>query len=283
MPTPSSPVAIIRPTNSLMVGFAVIVGITVASPSQSLTLMAAVGFLTGFLVSSYAMVINDLYDLEVDKINAPHRPLPSGAITPANAKILAVLLLLFGLATSTLTGQTTLVIAGTFALLAWIYNSWGKRQGLIGNTMVAASIAIPFIYGSAAVDQPTYLLVWLLALTSFLAGTGREVVKSIADVAGDQMRKVKSIARVKGPKAAARLGALFFGLAIFTTPLPILTHLAGYVYGTLVLIPNIIFVHAIIKLLQDHSPTNARKIKTQALIGMLIGLLAFLAGGVGNV
>lgn len=279
MPPPPGPLAIIRPTNSLMVGFAVIVGIAVAAPPQALTPTAALGFLTGFLISSYSMIINDLYDLEVDKINAPHRPLPSGSITPSTAKTLAALLLLLGLLTATLSGQTNLVIAATFAFLAWIYNRWGKRQGLLGNTMVAASVAIPYIYGSAAIHQPTYLLVWLLALTSFLAATGREVVKAIADIAGDEIRNVKSIARIKGSQTAARVAALLFLLAVITTPLPLLAQLTGYVYGILVLIPNVIFIYAALRLLRDHSPANAQKIKRLALSGMLTGLLAFLAGG----
>ncbi len=268
-----------RPVNSVMVGFAVVVGIAVTSPLAVFSAPAALGFLTGFFISSYSMVVNDYYDLEVDKINTPHRPLASGRITTRIAAIYAGILLILGIAAAILVGRDNLIIAAAFAAIAWIYNAWGKKKMLLGNMMVAASVAIPYIYGGAAVGNAGSPLLWFLALTSFLAATGREVVKTISDTEGDEVRGVRSIARVHGGRAAALAGATLFLGAVISTVLPMLFQETGMLFSGLILIPDVLFVYAAAKILQDSSGANALKIKKLTLIGMVIGMFVFIIGG----
>ncbi|MCP8303878.1 MAG: UbiA family prenyltransferase [archaeon] len=273
---------LIRPINSIMVGFAVMVGISVASPSSVLSMPSLLGFLTGFFISSFSMVMNDYYDVEVDKVNRPDRPLPSGRVSPNSAIILASVLLIFGIASSILISFNNFIIASAFTFLAWLYNFWGKSKGLVGNLMVAASVAIPFIYGGMAVGCADNLLLLWLALTSFLAATGREVVKTICDMEGDKFRKVMSIARVYGPRSASIFGAVMFMVAIVSSWLPIITGIVGVVYAIMIIIPDAIFVYASIKVLRSPSESNALHVKNVSLFGMLIGLIAFLIGGISS-
>lgn len=276
----NSAINLIRPINSIMVGFAVIVGIGVASPKMIFSFYSLLGFLTGFFISSFSMVVNDYYDIEVDKVNRPDRPLPSGAISPNSAIKLALILLSIGIASSMLISLNNFVIASVFAFLAWFYNFWGKRRGFIGNIMVAVSVSIPYIYGGMAVgsaDKP--LLIWL-TLTSFLAATGREVIKTICDIKGDELRGVRSIARVHGLRFSSILGAMMFFMAMVSSWIPFITGIVGIVYAMLILIPNLIFVYASVKILKDPSEVNALNVKSISLLGMLIGLIAFLIGGI---
>ena len=268
-----------RPVNSIMVGFAVIVGISVSAPNQLLSVPTLLGFLTGFLISSYSMVVNDWYDLEVDRINSPDRPLASGRIHPKTAAVFAGIMLTIGLISSILIGLDTFIIASVFAAIAWIYNYRGKKQMLLGNMMVAASVAIPYIYGGATVGMIDDRLLWFLALTSFLAATGREIIKTIADVNGDAARQVKSIARVYGSRIAAYAGAFFFLGAVGSTVIPILVGEVGIVFTVLILIPDILFIYAAVRIIMDYSKLKALQIKKLALIGMIIGMVIFIIGG----
>jgi len=268
-----------RPVNSIMVGFAVIVGISVSAPNQLLSVPALLGFLTGFLISSYSMIVNDWYDLEVDRINSPDRPLASGRIHPRTAAVFAGIMLTLGLISSILIGLDTFIIASIFAAIAWIYNYRGKKQMLLGNMMVATSVAIPYIYGGATVGMIGDLLLWFLALTSFLAATGREIIKTIADVNGDAARQVKSIARVYGSRIAAYAGAFFFLGAVGSTVIPILVGEVGIVFTVLILIPDILFIYAAVRIIMDYSKLKALQIKKLALIGMIIGMVIFIIGG----
>ena len=67
----------LRPLNCVMIGFAVIVGEFVSKPSHISALPTVFGFLTGFFVCAYSMVVNDIYDVAVDVVNQPRRPIPS--------------------------------------------------------------------------------------------------------------------------------------------------------------------------------------------------------------
>lgn len=280
MSRPIDLIMLTRPVNSIMVGFAVVVGVAVSAPLELLSTPTILGFLTGFLISSYSMVVNDWYDLDVDRINNPNRPLASGRISLRTAAVYAAILLILGIATSLFTGLENFIIATVFAAIAWVYNYWGKKQILLGNMMVAASVAIPYIYGGAAVGRIESLLLWFLALTSFLAATGREVVKTISDVEGDEARRVNSVARVYGSHAAAIVGGVLFLGAASSTVLPIVTGEVGVVFSTLILLPDVLFIYAAVKIIRDSTKTNALKIKNLTLIGMIIGMLVFIIGGI---
>lgn len=282
MVSPSEFLTLIRPINSFMIGTAVLVGMAVISPSSLISIRALISFLVGFLISAFAMVVNDIYDVEIDRVNDPERPIASGRISPGTGVVFASLLLIAGLTSSLLLTTSNFVIALIFAVISWGYSFWGKRNGLLGNMMVAASMAVPFIFGGVAAvvsDNKSQIYLWSLALMAFLYGTGREVIKGIADVRGDRERSIRSIALTRGNKTASIVGGIFLSVAIFTSFLPYLIQVAGIVYLLLVLVPNTIFLYTTWRILRDNSPTNAEKVKTLALIGMVAGLVAFLLGG----
>ena len=275
----SALISLIRPVNSVMIGFAVIVGVAVVEPSKILSLESMLGFFTGFFVSSYSMVINDVYDIEIDRINSPNRPIPSGTMSLMQANMFAAVLLLIGFASASLISLTNIAVAALFGLIAWGYSYWGKKRGLSGNMMVAASMAVPYVFGGVAIGKGSDVMLWSLALTSFLAGTGREVVKTISDVEGDKARDVRSIAITKGEKMASRIGALFFLAAVSTSLLPLILGITGIVYAVLVLVTDAFFIYISAKIIRNYSVEGAIKVKKLALGGMMLGLLAFLFGG----
>ncbi|HKW05061.1 MAG TPA: geranylgeranylglycerol-phosphate geranylgeranyltransferase [Nitrososphaerales archaeon] len=277
-------VSLTRPANSLMVGFAVVVGIAVASNQVSFvfSLKSLLGFLTGFLISSFSMVTNDIYDLAVDTVNQPSRPLPSGRIRSGEAKAFSIPFLILGLVFAAILGAATFLIASIFAFIGWYYNFRGKSLGLGGNYLVALSLAIPYIYGAVELGNYSLNLAYFLALTSFLAGLGREVLKGIADIEGDKLRKIKTVALSRGARAAKNLSSALFVFAVASSILPILFRLLGsglYVYVGLVLIPDAIFVYLAFRTLNMKANSESLRLKGIALLGMLFGLLAYLAAG----
>ncbi|NSL76451.1 MAG: UbiA family prenyltransferase, partial [Thaumarchaeota archaeon] len=135
--------SLIRPINSFMIGLAVIVGIAIGSPDMLFSRLSIYGFITGFSISSYSMIINDVYDIEIDKVNQPERPLPKQLISVNSALSLSLILLLIGFTSSLLISMHLdsyyhIIITVIFSFLSWFYNIWGKKQGLIGNSIVAS-------------------------------------------------------------------------------------------------------------------------------------------------
>jgi len=273
---------LIRPVNCAMIGFAVIVGAFVSKPASVSVIQLGLGFLTGFFVCAYSMAVNDVYDLEVDKINRPERPIPSGRVSAKEASRLSYLVLAVGMACSVLSlNPLAVIIAAAYASLSWLYNGRAKKTGLPGNLIVASSLAIPFIYGGAASGGSIGgSLLLMMALTAFFSGVGREVVKAMADVGGDAKRDVNSVARSKGLGFASVVGAAFFLLAVLTSWVPLLTGLANQVYSYGVIIPDIIFVYLAGAILIHHESSSAYRVKRIALAGMTVGLLVFIGGAV---
>jgi len=273
---------LIRPVNCAMLGFAVVVGAFVSKPPTVPELQLALGFFTGFFLCAYAMAVNDVYDLQVDRVNRPDRPIPSGRITAVQASRLSLVMLVVGLACSLLSlDPLAVVIALVYAFISWFYNSRAKRMGLPGNLIVASSLAIPFIYGGAVSGGSVEgSLLLMMALTAFFSGVGREVVKSMADVEGDAKRHVNSLARTRGLGFASGVGALLFLLAVLTSWVPLFTGLANPLYSYGVIIPDVIFVYLAVAIVVRHDPRSAYRVKRIALAGMTAGLLVFIGGAV---
>ncbi|MDG6901368.1 MAG: geranylgeranylglycerol-phosphate geranylgeranyltransferase [Nitrososphaerota archaeon] len=272
---------IIRPVNCGMIGLAVLVGEFVSKPPGVPFLASVLGFLTGFFICAYSMVVNDVYDVEVDRVNQPGRPIPSGKISVAGATRLSVLLLVVGMAFAALSlDPAAVAIAAAYAFLSWLYNWWAKKSGLAGNLVVASSLAIPFIYGGVISGGSVFSsLLLAMAFTSFFAGVGREVVKAIADVEGDSKRGVGSLARSRGARPAGAVGAAFFLLAVVTSWLPLFLALANPIYLVGVWVPDAVFVYLAISILRNSGAENAHRVKNAALVGMLVGLVVFIGGG----
>ncbi len=271
---------LIRPVNCAMIGFAVIVGAFVSKPPSIPAAQLGIGFFAGFFICAYSMAVNDVYDVEVDRVNRPDRPVPSGRVTEAAAARLSYAMLAAGMAFSILSlNPLAVAIAAAYAFLSWLYNSRTKKTGLPGNLIVASSLAIPFIYGGAVADGSIAgSLLLMMALTAFFSGVGREVVKGMADVEGDAKRSVNSVARSRGLAYASGVGAAFFVLAVISSWVPLVTGLANQLYTYGVLIPDAVFLYLAFSILARHDPASAHRIKRIALGGMTLGLLVFIGG-----
>lgn len=271
---------LMRPINCLMMGFAVIVGSVLASSNilNNLWQNLVYGFITGFMLTAASMTINDYFDREIDAINEPNRPIPSGLIKPKEALIFAFLLTAIGFMFAYLTCMFCFAIA----IIAWtmfvIYTTFGKRSGLPGNFLVSACVTIPFIYGSVAAINKIELNVLIFVSIVFLSNTGREITKGIVDVQGDKAQNIKTLAVRYGEKTAAVVAALFYLSAVFLSFAPWLLGLVSFWFIPLVAVTDFGLAASSLMLLKNYSRENARKIKNTVLFWFIFGLLAFFVG-----
>jgi len=174
---------IIRPLNVLQSGIAVILTLIVLHEpldvAPTLWLILAVA-----TILAGGNVMNDLVDLEIDRVNRPNRPLPRGLIAPRAAKFYAGLLFLMGIWAAAEINSTALLIAGGGAVpLLILYNLWAKRQPFVGNLIVSLLLGLVFIFVGAAVSRlgPS----WTMAGLAFGFTLIREIVKDLEDLPGD--------------------------------------------------------------------------------------------------
>src|SRR5712691_6434699 len=102
---------LIRPPNTIMIGFGVVIGEAIGLGKLPGIREAVFGFLTASLMMAGTMVANDVYDVEIDKVNSPQRPLPSGTVKTRDATLLAVALSVAAMGFSALLGLWTFLTA----------------------------------------------------------------------------------------------------------------------------------------------------------------------------
>jgi geranylgeranylglycerol-phosphate geranylgeranyltransferase len=271
---------LMRPLNCLVMGFAILVGVLLATAgSSSLNwLNLLFGGTTSFTLTAAAMVINDYYDYDIDKINEPNRPIPSGAVSKNAALIETGVLTVIGLVAAYAISLYCLI----FAFAAWVimalYSTVGKRSGLAGNFLVSACVAAPFLYGSLIALDTITVNVLLFASMAFLSNTGREIAKGIVDVQGDRSYHIKTMAVRFGEKTAAFTAAFFFLFAVCLSSVPVALGIVTIWFIPFVLVTDVGLVWCSVSLINKPVRENARKIKKLVLFLFIFGLIAFVAG-----
>jgi 4-hydroxybenzoate polyprenyltransferase len=113
------------------------------------------------------VVLNDVFDLDIDRRERPERPLPSGRISPAAASRLGWNLLLGGVVLGSVAGFMTGhlrpgIVAAMLATAILLYDSWLKRTPL-GPLAMGSCRFLNVMLGMNAVDAPLHAEHWLVA------------------------------------------------------------------------------------------------------------------------
>jgi geranylgeranylglycerol-phosphate geranylgeranyltransferase len=267
-----------RPDLSSAAGLCVIAGELIATGHTLQPHEAILGFLVGFFISSSALISNDYFDLESDKINAPARPLPSGTVTPTDILLLTILSTVIGFTAALLLNILALLVAILFWSIGIAYNWRLKETGLLGNILVSSSVAITFIFGGIATNQPGNTLVWFFSCIVFCIDLGEEIAADAMDQKGDTKRKSKSIALTKGTNTAIRIASTIFLFVVIISTIPVLLHWLGTPYLIMIALMDSIIIISTIQLHRNNNPTTQRRYLRAIYLGATLSLLAFIIG-----
>jgi geranylgeranylglycerol-phosphate geranylgeranyltransferase len=284
-------IEILRPINALMGGLTVIIGVLntrIGSDTATLIFNIALGVVTYFFITGSGMVINDYYDIEIDKINRPERPIPRGSITLNQAKMLWIITAVIGIILAIIhslllqIGFLNIALAAFFAFIGWLYAAWGKKTGFIGNVIVSVSFSIGLIYGAVLNSSIVPSYVYFFFLTSFFLLLSREVIKGCEDVEGDKKEGVKTIAIRLGTKKATYfaltfgiLAIIFFILPVSTPILNPLLFLISMAFGLAVVVFAVILMLKLI-IKKNLTIKGFKKISLLLKLGAFLGLAAFI-------
>ena len=269
-------IQLFRPELPFSAGICVVLGEIVALGGFPSIREALLGFVCGFFISGSALVSNDYFDLEVDKVNSPNRPLPSGAVPPSEALLFAAISMLIGLTASFAISLHALILSFVFGVVGILYNWRFKQAGLLGNLMVASSVAITFILGGLAVGQPFNKIVLFFSLTAFLIDLGEEIAGDAMDMEGDRLRTSKSIAIMRGKIVALHISGAVFLLVVLISFIPYIFGWLGITYLVIISFADIITIFATVKLIKSQTPDEGRTYMRWIYIGATFGMLAYI-------
>ena len=206
MAAPSAVAALVRWPNALIAAAGVGVGAWwVGGRLTEWSVLAAM--LAAIALAAFANAVNDLHDVEIDRVAHPDRPLPGGRMTEGEGWQVVGAAAIVAIVASAASGP---VLAGvTLGVLAamWAYSRWIKQFGLPGNLLVAGIASLPFLYGGWAAGNPRAALPLLaLAVPLHLA---REIAKDLDDAPGDSpVRRTIPVAHGVGVARVALMRAL---------------------------------------------------------------------------
>jgi len=232
-----------RPFNCFLITMCAIVGIMVDQGVDTFKHYPSLImiFIGGWALSASAMVLNDYFDIEVDKINDPSRPIPSGEIKPKQALRFGVILIVIGLLMAI--GIDTyewivwksqfgvsIVTSIICAIMVSTYTTYMKRYSILGNLAVSVGVWMGFLYGDLVLGLSINPLPECMAFAAFMLNFGREVMKGIIDIEGDRANGVTTIATALGVKWTAIIAASLWVLTIGGSILPLFIAGASIVY-----------------------------------------------------
>jgi chlorophyll synthase len=169
--------------------------------------------LAGPLVCATSQAVNDWYDREVDAINEPHRPIPSGRLPGRSGFVIACVWTVVSLALAASLGWWVLIATSLGLVLAWAYSAPPfrlKQNGWWGNAACALCYeGLTWVTGAAVMLGGTLPgpRILALALLYSLGAHGIMTLNDFKAIEGDQRMGIQSLPVSLGAPLAARCAA----------------------------------------------------------------------------
>jgi chlorophyll synthase len=237
--------------------------------------------LSGPLVCGTSQAVNDWFDRDVDAINEPGRPIPSGRLPGRRGLHIAIVWTLLSLLVAATLGPWGFGAAVVGLALAWAYSAPPlrlKQNGWWGNTACAACYeGLPWITGAAvmAAARPD----WRILAVAGLYSAGAHGIMTLNDfksVEGDQKMGIFSLPVLLGVEMAGKVACI--AMAVPQVVVVALLLAWGFpIHGGIVGLLLLVQVALMIRLLQspkERAPWYNATGTSLYVIGMLVTAFA---------
>ena len=183
---PRAYLELLRPANVVTALADVLAGFAIAEleprPALPWLLLATACLYAG------GVVLNDVFDRDVDRIERPERPIPSGRVSTSAAALLGGALLLSGIALAAQANLTAMYVAMAIGALVLFYDAEAKKHAQMGPVTMGACRALNLVLGIAA--RPASLAsAWPVAIVPLLYIAGVTTL-SRGEVHGGERRTI---------------------------------------------------------------------------------------------
>lgn len=268
---------ITRPLNFLITFISVIVAVIICLPQDYSELNILIAAIAAALTTAAGNIINDIYDIEIDKINQPQRPLPSELISTKEAYILYSLFTIISILLSIWLNLSALSIVLFSHLLLFLYSKYLKQIPLVGNITVAFLTGLVFIFGGVVVANPSAAI--LPAVFAFLINLIREIVKDMQDIEGDRQAGILTFPIKFGVLKSKHIISFFTFILLIFTFYPFIAQLYKIEFFVIVMVlVNPVMIYVIKKIYEKDYMKSLKKISILLKLNMVFGLFAIFLG-----
>ncbi|MGQ9798261.1 MAG: geranylgeranylglycerol-phosphate geranylgeranyltransferase [Ignavibacterium sp.] len=266
-----------RPLNSLITALVVLVGGVISSFQNSIEINLILASVAASIVAASGNVINDMFDIEIDKIAHPERPLASGKLKTIEAKYFYIVLIIISISISLILTNHLLIITVFAISLLFLYSFILKKIPLVGNIVIALLTALAFLFGGVAVDNFSGAII--PAIFAFLINLIRELVKDAEDYEGDKTYSVNTFPIKFGMKRTKKLVLAVSIVLIAFTFYPFVESIYKIEYFVVVMaIVNPILLYSLKKLFENDDKKSFKQISSILKLDMIFGLIAIYLG-----
>jgi len=258
-----------------MAGLAGVLAYVIAT--GTLILAVFIVFAMVMLITGAGNVINDYHDAEIDAINRPDRPIPSGSITKKEALTYAVLLFLISIIIGMLFAPFPLIIIAIInSLLLWFYASHLKVMPLLGNLVVSYLSASIFLFGGALYGMEGIYANLPVAGATFFVICARELIKDAEDMPGDQAEGARTLPILYGIRKTVVIAGFSALLGVVVTLLLYFRWGPWYLGG--IILVDLLILGGAYRAIRCRTSEDIRLARSSLLIkgGMFTSLLIFL-------
>jgi geranylgeranylglycerol-phosphate geranylgeranyltransferase len=210
----SRPFTLAAPALGFASGAATAAGAAPREPwSTDLLLYPLVGLVMAAVLNAASNALNQIYDLEIDRVNKPKRPLPSGRLSPAGAWIFAAAAYAAALALAWFVAPGgrhecfwIALVAAAMTVLYSVPPVRTKRLGVWANVTIAIPRGVLLkVAGWSAVKTVFGAEPWFIGAIFGLFLLGASTTKDFADMEGDARGGCRTLPIVYGVSRAAWL------------------------------------------------------------------------------
>ena len=275
-------------------------GIVGAVPSSPAFILLVISLL--FIVAG-GYVINDYFDVEIDKINKPDKLIVSRVFSENVTKFFYIILTFLGLLSGLLSSimisnsKFYLLFAILFLLVCMLYSysAYYKKKLIVGNLIVSVSVAfavfLPWLFEILYLSNNTLILyavgdtlmltlpyVLIYTIFAFFMTMMREIIKDAEDFKGDLVTHCRTIPIVLGiKKMNIILGIIVFLLwAVILYYQMVLYYQHSYFALSIMFIIWISLPISIIKLFNKKVEVDYHNYSVFLKIIMLLGVLSMI-------
>jgi geranylgeranylglycerol-phosphate geranylgeranyltransferase len=280
---------LMRLEHGLMIAIAIVVGSLIAQKELLAFDRFILAFFTALFLEGSTFALNDYYDYDIDIRNRREdRPLVRGDLSRRSALYVFAFFFPLGIICPYFINFSCFVIALVTAFFAVFYDVVLKKVKLLGNFFIAYFMAVPFIFGGAAVTKGNFFavnlspVIFIVAVIAFLAGVGREIMKDVIDFKGDKKEGVMSFPVCIGVRNSNYLSSFFYFVAVILGFIPFFVSSYGfyylnYRYLVVILAADVLLLSTCLQLIFN-SEIDLKRHRRFTLVALFIGLLAFLVG-----
>ena len=223
---------------------------------------------------AFGNILNDILDVETDRVNRPERAIPSGRVSPKGAAVASAVCAFCTLACAFFPGTNAPFHFGFYSallILLFLYDRLLKRIPLVKNATVALLCATPLVRSMllpGADLRPLYPAIGF----AFLFTLAREIQKDLEDADGDLKAGIATFPLIAGERRAQTLSAALVVFAWISLPVPVVLgwYRPAFLFSLLPLFPLVLAICLRTYRKNYHAAQRLSK------ISMVVGLAALI-------